>query len=222
MMKTNTYILTGFYGSGKTEFALNLAMHFANQGTPTTLADLDVINPYIRSRERQASLEKLGIRVVASSLNNHTGQDIPALSFGFTAAITRGEHVIIDLGGSESGIKVLPAFSQFIQHAHFFCVVNPFRPETDSAQKIIEFIHLINGLAPLSINGLINNGHLLTLTEPNHVLTSQHLIKSVSDELGIPLVYTHLAQNHYPELRNQLVSQEILTFHKLQMHETFL
>ena len=43
-------VLTGNYGSGKTELALNLALRFSEQYR-TTLVDLDIVNPYFRSGE---------------------------------------------------------------------------------------------------------------------------------------------------------------------------
>lgn len=45
-------IITGHYGTGKTEFAVNLAMAMAAEGQPVMMADLDIVNPYFRSRER--------------------------------------------------------------------------------------------------------------------------------------------------------------------------
>lgn len=217
----NTYIITGFYGSGKTEFAINLSTKFVKLNSSTTIADLDVINPYVRSRERQTFLENLGIRIVASSLNNHTGQDVPAISFGFTDAISRGEHVVIDLGGSQAGAKVLPSLSKYIKHANFFCVLNPFRQETDTVKKMIDFIKLINSTAPIKINGLVNNGHMLDFTEFEHIIYSQNLIREVSEELFIPIKYTQVSKKIYEQISSQIISENVLIFDKLSMRENW-
>ena len=220
----NTYIITGFYGSGKTEFSINLALNYSNKSHSNksiTLADLDVINPYVRSRERQTELANMGIRIVASSLNNHTSQDVPAISFGFTDDIVGDNHVIIDLGGSEAGTKVLPGFAQYIQQANFFCVLNPFRPETDTSKKMIDFIRLINATAPIKINGLVNNGHMLNFTEADHVLFSQKIVTQVSKELDIPIVYTQIHSKIYEQISDQIISQKVLVFDKLNMRESW-
>ena len=37
-------IITGHYGSGKTEYAVNLALQLAGTGRKTALADLDIVN----------------------------------------------------------------------------------------------------------------------------------------------------------------------------------
>ena len=46
-------IITGHYGTGKTELAVNLALALAGEGCRVMLADLDIVNPYFRSRERR-------------------------------------------------------------------------------------------------------------------------------------------------------------------------
>ena len=61
-------IITGHYGSGKTEFALNYALACHEQGESVILADMDIVNTYFRSRERSVQLEKLGISVLSSSI----------------------------------------------------------------------------------------------------------------------------------------------------------
>ena len=54
-------IVTGHYGTGKTELAVNLALALAAEGRRVMLADLDIVNPYFRSRERRPQLEAAGI-----------------------------------------------------------------------------------------------------------------------------------------------------------------
>ena len=216
---TNTYIITGYYGSGKTEFCLNLAKHFAGQAHRTTLADLDVINPYVRSREQQTQLQALGIHLVSSHLDNHTNQDMPALSFAFTNAMAQGEHVVLDLGGSNAGARVLPTVSEHIQGAHFWCVLNAFRPETDSVDKMLDFIHSINQTSPIPINGLVNNAHLLDHTQSEHVLYGQALVQQVSQTLGLPIAYTHGKHDILAPITDQLVSEKLLSFERLAMRQ---
>ena len=58
-------IVTGHYGTGKTEFSVNLALALAGEGARTALADLDIVNPYFRSREQRELLEAAGVRVLA-------------------------------------------------------------------------------------------------------------------------------------------------------------
>ena len=72
-------IITGHYGSGKTEFALNLAVRLRESYDNVAIADLDVINLYFRSREKEEEMNNIGIRVFSSSVRA-SAVDIPAVS----------------------------------------------------------------------------------------------------------------------------------------------
>jgi hypothetical protein len=221
---SKTYIITGFYGSGKTEFTVNLAKQIAGlTGTRTTIADLDVINPYFRSREKAKELSALGIEIMGDSLNNNTGQDLPAVSFGFLSRIKQGENVLIDLAGGTNGINLLAScYETITNHPYeFLCILNLYRPETASAKQMLDFVSTINNISKLKITGLVNNGHMLHYTEPEHILNSQSAILEVSKKLQIPLKYTQLKQSLHNEIKTQLLSEKILTFNKLTMRETW-
>ena len=71
-------IVTGHYGTGKTEFAVNLALALAEEQENVMVADLDIVNPYFRSRERRKEFEAAGIKLISSS-QEAAHADIPAL-----------------------------------------------------------------------------------------------------------------------------------------------
>jgi len=241
-----TTIVTGYYGSGKTEFVLNLATHMAqepgehssplqkpcyatdvgancvrpqNDEAIVTIADLDVINPFFRSRERAAELAPLGIEVMGSVIENHVAQDVPALSFAFLSRIRSGRNVIIDLAGSENGLKVLAGCYDAITEHEFLCVLNLYRPETDTTQKMLNFCKQINAFGRLQITGVVNNGHMLSYTEPHHVLDSQKAVSEVATQLGVPFAYTLIREDIYNQIAPQIISEKVLTFPKPIMRE---
>ncbi|MDR2182774.1 MAG: hypothetical protein LBE55_01235 [Clostridiales bacterium] len=225
------YIVSGFYGSGKTEFCVNLAMKLAKtQGGPITIADLDVINPYFRSREKKTQLAAHGIEVMGNALENSMGQDLPAVSFAFTSRIVRAQNVILDLAGGEAGIKLLALCYRAIEAGaapvEFLCVVNLFRPETNSAAKMAEFVRKINGMSKLAVTGLVNNGHMLHDTTAAHVLASQQAALEAAKMPGLgaalPLRYTMLRRDIYEGIApGEIKSQEVLVFEKLAMRESW-
>jgi len=220
------YIICGFYGSGKTEFCVNLAMKLAESGeAPVTIADLDVINPYFRSREKEALLAVKGIEIMGNALENNLGQDLPAVSYAFASRIVRGENVILDLAGGEAGVKLLaPCYSAIGNSkapVEFLCVVNRFRPETDSAEKMAGFVRRINGMSKLGITGLVNNGHMLRETVASHVLESQEAALEAADMLGLPLRYTQIRRDIYEGISDKIVSKDVLIFEKLAMRESW-
>ena len=77
--------VTGHYGSGKTNLAVNLAVDFAKEGERVTIIDLDIVNPYFRTADFSELFGSLGIKLVAPQFAN-TNLDIPSLGFDMAAA----------------------------------------------------------------------------------------------------------------------------------------
>ncbi len=106
-------IITGNYGTGKTEFSVNYALKLAEQGKKVALVDLDVVNLYFRSREKQEMMEKAGIRVISSSIKGK-GADLPAVSAEVAAPLQDDSyHAILDVGGDSMGARVLARYHQY-------------------------------------------------------------------------------------------------------------
>ncbi|MCL2620643.1 MAG: ATP-binding protein [Defluviitaleaceae bacterium] len=215
-----TYIITGFYGSGKTEFSLNLALELARQGEEgITLADLDVINPYFRSRERIVELSKHGVSIESDHLGNNTGYDLPAVSFAFLSKVRAGENVIIDLGGGDVGARLLAYCHEAVLGVphEFLCVLNPFRSDTDTADKMTDFLETINAVSPMKVTGVVCNGHLLHHTTAEDVLYSERIVS----EVGLPIKYTMLRNDIYEQIGDKLLAEKFMVFDKLQMRENW-
>ncbi|MCL1935596.1 MAG: ATP-binding protein [Defluviitaleaceae bacterium] len=222
-MSKKTYIITGHYGSGKTEFSLNLALKLSKQNEKITIADLDSVNPYFRTREKQDFLIQNNIHLVGSSLNNHTGQDIPALDFSFASNIKNDEYVIVDLGGEDVGARVISSFKDSLcgNDYNFLCVLNSFRAETNTSDKMINFIHKINTATLLKISGIVNNGHMLHYTTKDDILACQYEIEKVSKELNIPILYTQIRSDIYEQIKEKIISKHIITFETLKIRENW-
>jgi Mrp family chromosome partitioning ATPase len=218
-----TYIVTGYFGSGKTEFSVNLALKLAAQGA-ITIADLDVVNPYFRSREAARFLSERGIVLASDHLQGNTGQDLPAASFAFLSKIRAGKNVIIDLGGGHIGLRLLASCYDAILAAgryEFLCVLNLFRPETDSAAKMADYVASVNSAAKIPVTGLVNNGHMLHETSCEHVLKSQQAVLAAAKALDLPLRYTLLKSDIYSQISNEIQSDKVITFNKLLMRENW-
>lgn len=185
-------IIIGHYGSGKTEFAVNYCMKLAALGREVAIADLDIVNPYFRSRERAKMLESNGVHVISSTLGHDFSLALPALSAEIVAPIQNGKtDVVLDVGGNSVGARVLARFIEDIIDKEYdmFCVVNTNRPETLDVEGIIHHVRSIEATSGLRVTGLINNTHLLRETEVETILTSQEIIKEASQQLGVPIRY---------------------------------
>ena len=191
-------IICGHYGCGKTEIAVNYALKLAETGKNPVLADIDVINPYFRSRERSEFLEKSGVKVIASSINA-SAIDVPAISAGvYSVFDDKTRDAVLDVGGDHAGINVLKRFSDHYSSSDeydLFFVLNANRPGTSGADEVLKYIQSFQDTSGLSVTGLINNTHMLKSTAADDIIRGYLLAEKVSSESGIPVRYnTGLAE----------------------------
>ncbi|MBW3086946.1 hypothetical protein KEM60_03175 [Austwickia sp. TVS 96-490-7B] len=183
-------VVTGHYGSGKTEVCVSLAMQLAQAGHHVAVGDLDIVNPYFRSREQAEMMEAAGVQVVSSSLGHNLTLDLPAVSARIRVPLADPTcETILDVGGNGIGAKVLVEFAADIQRRTYevLLVVNAYRPETRDVAGVVAHLNQIEAWSTLSCTGLISNTHLLRETGVDDVLAGYRLTKAVSDETGLPV-----------------------------------
>lgn len=190
-------ILTGHYGVGKTEVCVNLAMALAREGVSErlALADLDIVNPYFRSRERRDVLEAAGVDVISSS-PACSDADIPSLPPQLLSILQdRGIRGLLDIGGDPVGARVLARFApQIRQEDHaLYCVINANRPEVSTKEAAAGYLHAIEEVTGLRCAGLIDNTHLCGETTVGEILKGAQLCAAVSAMTGAPVV-CHVAK----------------------------
>ena len=182
-------ILCGHYGTGKSECSIALARTLP---APVTLIDLDVVNPYFRSREARAVLEADGIAVIGNSLGIDTGVDLPAIPGSIVPALRdQQRRVVIDLGGDPVGARAIRQFRPRIptEDTDLLYVVNAFRPGNRDSDTTVASIREIEQSVGLKCTGLINNSHLLGETTVDHVMSGDRLCREVFDATGLPVVW---------------------------------
>ncbi len=185
-------IIIGHYGSGKTEFAVNYALALRNECEHVTLCDLDIVNPYFRSREKAEMLEENGIKVISGARGHHANLDIPMVSANILTPLqTEHEQVILDVGGDAVGARALARFKAYFEEGQYdmFCVVNAYREQTQDLMGVMHHIRTIEDTIGVKVTGLINNTHLLRETSVEDVLKGQALVVEVSNKLNIPIKY---------------------------------
>ncbi len=187
-------VVTGHYGSGKTEFCVSLAMLLAREGfgpyERLALVDLDIINPYFRSRERRAVLEEAGVPVYGSAYGHEVAAEIPELAADIRAPLEdRNCRVIVDVGGNDAGALVLRQFSKYLTGAENLnlCVVNANRPETRTVEGAVAQIRAIEANMGMAVDGVISNTHLLRETDAACVAKGHALCAALCAETGLML-----------------------------------
>lgn len=181
--------ITGHFGSGKTEFCVSLALSLRKQTEEhMAVADLDIENPFFRSRERQDMLEKAGIRVYSDPFNGRNGSELQTISSTVRAPLEDENcRVLLDTGGDYTGARILNQFKKYFAGPYqLLCVVNPFRPGSDTVGKAVEHIRSIEASTGLRVTGLIANGHLIRQTTLAEVAEGWDFTAAVSEAVQIP------------------------------------
>lgn len=193
-------LITGHYGTGKTEFAVNLALALAGEGERVALADLDIVNPYFRSRERRELLEAAGVRLIATP-QALADADVPALPAELHALLEdRSVRGVLDIGGDPSGARVLARYRPRIlkEDYQLLYVVNARRPEVRTAERSVEVLRAIEAVTGLRCAGLVNNTHLCGETAPEDVREGALLAGEVSRLTGVPVI-CHAAEARFAD-----------------------
>ncbi len=182
-------LVVGDYGSGKTEVSVNLALHAAGGRDAVALADLDLVNPYFRSREAAASLIERGVRVVMPE-GGHKHADLPILLPSVKGLLQdRDTFAILDVGGDEVGARVLAAMAPAVDPAThgFWFVVNKNRPFTDTVDGCVGTVRRIEGVTGLTVSGIISNTHLMGDTTADMVTDGLALCRGVAGALSVDI-----------------------------------
>ena len=195
-------IITGHYGTGKTEFAVNLALQLAGLNHQVMVADLDIVNPYFRSRERRDLLQEAGIRLISSS-QACSDADVPALPAELLTILENRDITgVLDIGGDPVGARVLARFNDKIvpEDYQLIYVLNANRPEVRTPEAAIAYLRGIEATTSLTCTGIVNNTHLCGETTAEEIRKGARLAETVSQETGIP-VLCHVAEERFvPEL----------------------
>lgn len=180
MKKMNVFV--GHYGSGKTEAAVN----FAIKNKVDVIADLDTVNPYFRTNDAKKTLEDFDIKVI-SPYYAGTNVDIPALPPEVYSVFTGDKVSVLDVGGDDDGAAVLGRFNGYFDRddTEVYFVINVYRPETDSVDKIMQMISDVEVASRLKVTALVNNSNLMAETKREHVLFGEKIVKNVSEKTGI-------------------------------------
>lgn len=207
-------VFSGHYGSGKTNVALSVALGLARSGQSVTVADLDIVNPYFRTKDSARELEKEGIELICSDYAN-TNVDIPALPQSMYAITDdRSRKVVVDLGGDDRGALALGRLAPAILEENdfdLFAVINMFRPLTKTAEETVGVMKEIEAASGLRFTGLVNNSNLGEETTPETVLSSLPYAEETARLTGLPIVMTTVEKELYPLLKEKIPNLEEIT-----------
>ena len=196
-------LFAGHYGSGKTNIAVNYAFRLRRQGLEVAVADLDIVNPYFRTKDSEKELAAAGIRLICSEYAS-SNVDLPSLPQDIYSVIDdRSEYAVMDIGGDDRGAYALGRYAESIVREddyEMFFVINMYRPLTRDASSTLEIMNEIEKASSMKFTAIINNSNLGEETTAQDVLDSLGYADEVSKLTGLPVAMTTVKQSLYKEL----------------------
>ena len=193
MFDKRVTLFAGHYGSGKTNIAVNYALALKQTGADVVIADLDIVNPYFRTKDSADALQKAGIPLISSAYAN-SNVDIPALPQEMYAVTDdRSRKAVLDIGGDDRGATALGRISPAILEENDYemlAVVNLYRPLTRTAEDVLEVMREVEAAAHLPFTGIVNNSNLGEETTAEDVLATVREVARLSAISGLPVRFT--------------------------------
>lgn len=201
-------LIAGHYGSGKTNIAVNLSYDLKDKGfNRVAIADLDIVNPYFRTKDSIEQLTEKGIELISSPYAG-SNVDIPAIPQEMYA-LTDDTSIsaIIDIGGDDRGALALGRYVPAIvkeNNYSFYLVINCYRPLTGDVPSTLEIMKEIEQAAGIRFTGIINNSNVGADTKKEHILNSLDYANEVSKVSGLPLVMTTVEASLFDDLKDEI------------------
>ena len=186
-------LFAGHYGSGKTNIAVNYALLLAREGKTAAIADLDIVNPYFRTKDSAEELEKAGVELISPQFAN-SNVDLPALpAEAYRLVEDKSLFAVMDIGGDDRGAYALGRYTPFILEEGNYrmaFVANPCRPLTRTPEEALEVMREIEAAGGLPFTAIVNNANLAHETTPETVLAAVPYMERLSELSGLPVWMT--------------------------------
>lgn len=186
-------LFAGHYGSGKTNIAVNYALLLSREGKKTAIADLDIVNPYFRTKDSAAELAEAGVDLISPQFAN-SNVDLPALpAEAYRLVEDKSLFAVMDVGGDDRGAYALGRYTPFILEEGNYCmafVANPCRPLIRTPEEALEVMREIEAAGGLPFTAIVNNANLAHETTPETVLEAIPYMERLSVLSGLPVWMT--------------------------------
>lgn len=201
------YILAGHYGSGKTNVAVNLALKIKKDGFNVKIADLDIVNPYFRTKDSLKELTEAGIQLISPAFAN-TNVDLPALpQEAYSLVQQKDFYAVLDVGGDDRGAYALGRYAPYIKEENNYemCFVfNCYRPLTRTCEEAFEVMKEIEYACKIPFTAIINNSNIGNDTDKDAILASINETEKLSKLTGLPIIYTTVREDIDITVNNKL------------------
>ena len=199
-------IFAGHYGSGKTNIAVSYALYLKKNGYPVKIGDMDIVNPYFRTKDSAQELQDAGIELISPAFAN-TNVDLPALPQQLYALVwNKDNYAVLDVGGDDRGAYALGRYADFIKQENDYemiFVANFFRPLTPDAQSALEIMREIESACSMKFTAIVNNSNLGNLTTAQDVESTMQKAYELSSLSSLPILFTSATEKVAKEMKVQ-------------------
>ena len=185
-------VIAGHFGSGKTEFALNYALHLKKDHENVTIVDMDTVNPYFRTKDAEERLSEAGVRVISPQFAN-TNVDILSVPPEILSVFENPScAAVFDVGGDDEGAIVLGVYEKLIRESGYemLFIMNPKRPFTETPEQAMEMMNAIEQASRLKFTGIVNTANLMEETTPSLVAEGEKIVRETAKRSELPFLYT--------------------------------
>lgn len=200
-------VFAGHYGSGKTNIAVNYALAMSGIKDKVVIADLDIVNPYFRTKDSESMLNSKGVRLISSPYAN-SNVDTPALpAEAYTVVHDKSVSAVIDVGGDDRGALALGRYSAAIQEENNYemlFVINKYRYLTSDPDSAVEIMKEIELAASMRFTGIVNNSNIGTETTAEKVLDSVGYAGKIAEITGLPVKMTSIESGLADSLKGKI------------------
>jgi hypothetical protein len=180
--------------------SINLAIHRKRAGVDVRIADLDLVNPYFRTREARGPLSEMGIEIVLPP-EQYLQADLTILSPSIAGMIRRpAELTLLDVGGNDVGATVLATLEHVFKNKpmRVLQIVNPLRPFTETIEGCLKIREEIEQAAKLAVDGIVGNANLIDETSVDDIYDGYDFVKQLSEKSGLALEFITVARELLP------------------------
>lgn len=203
-MAKRVTLFAGHYGSGKTNIAVNYAIKLKENNVNVKIADLDIVNPYFRTKDSADELMRAGIELISPEFAN-SNVDLPALPAEiYSIVMHKNCYAVMDIGGDDRGAYALGRYKPYIleeNNYEMIFVANFYRPLTPTPLDALEIMREIEGACGIPFTAIVNNSNLGNDTCAEDVEKTDILAKKLSELSGLPLIFTSAEENIAKQLK---------------------
>lgn len=194
-------IFAGHYGSGKTNIAVNYALALKNNHDSVKIADLDIVNPYFRTKDSAKELEEAGIPLISPAFAN-SNVDLPALPQELYSLVQRRDcYAVMDVGGDDRGAYALGRYTPYIleeNNYEMIFVANFYRPLTQTPEDALEVMREIEIAGGIPFTAIVNNSNLGNLTTLADIAATAAKTEALAKISGLPILFTSVRADLCP------------------------